>query len=284
MAVVAPAGPVDPLELEQSLAALATRFDVVCDEAVRRRQGYHAGTDDERLAALQQAIDDPRVKAVVAARGGYGTTRLLDRLDLSGLAQAPKWLVGCSDLTSLLLTVYHELGLATVHGPMAASLLRTDAADVNELSSLLTTDHRRSDQPLVPTVPGFAKGPLLGGNLTVLAHLVGALPRSAVHGAVLFLEDVGEAPYRLDRCLVQLARAGWLSEIAGVVVGELFGCEDEADRYGITAEAAMEARLRELGLPTASGYPAAHGRRNRPFIHGAVVTLEVDSSSARLLF
>lgn len=282
IAVVAPAGPVEPEVLEKGLTVLRTRFDVIPGRSLRLRRGYLAGTDEERLFDVAQAFTDPSIKAVVAARGGYGTTRLLDRLELSTLQASPKWLVGCSDLTALLLHAYCRLGLATLHGPMAASLTRTEPSDVEELFVLLSGVGSRPDQALQPLSPGQARGPLLGGNLTVLAHLVGTVDPSFLRGAILLLEDVGEAPYRLERCLVQLQRAGWLEEIGGVLLGELSDCND--DKYAVTALEAMQVPLARLGVPCAFGYPCAHGRRNRPFVHGQSAALEVDSHQARLIF
>jgi muramoyltetrapeptide carboxypeptidase len=282
IAVVAPAGPVEPEELESGLTVLRKRFDVIPGRSLRLRRGYLAGTDEERLFDVERAFADPSIKAVIAARGGYGTTRLLDRLDLSTLQASPKWLVGCSDLTALLIHAHCRLGLATLHGPMAASLRRTEPSDVEELFELLSGAGSQAPQELAPLSLGQARGPLLGGNLTVLAHLVGTVDPSFLRGAILFLEDVGEAPYRLERCLVQLQRAGWLEEIGGVCVGELSDCND--DKYGVTALEALKIPLTRLGVPSAFGYPGAHGRRNRPFVHGQSAVLEVDSHRARLSF
>ncbi|MCU0663146.1 MAG: LD-carboxypeptidase [Myxococcota bacterium] len=282
IAVVAPAGPVDEESLEKGIGLLSQRFEVVRGSALLRRAGFLAGTDDERLGDLAQALADPSIKGVIAARGGYGTTRLLDRLERLGLPACPKWIVGCSDVTAHLMTAFCRLGMATIHGPMVAGLWRTESADVEELFGLLGGVSDRPDQELSPVFPGSVRGPLLGGNLTVLAHLVGTLDKERLRGAILLLEDVGEAPYRLDRCFVQLRRAGWLEQIGGVVIGELGS--GEPDKYGVSAIEALRLQLRDLQTPSASGYPAAHGARNRPFVHGAEVTLEVDSRAARLAF
>jgi muramoyltetrapeptide carboxypeptidase len=278
--VAAPAGPVDPVALEEGRRVLAARYEVVTGDGVLHRDGYHAGDDALRLADLEAALDDPRARAIVAARGGYGTTRILDRLDLNGLAGDPKWIVGCSDLTALLVHAWTELGLVSIHGPMAAALGSAHPDDARALFDLLEGRPPAAVKDLEPLREGEAAGPMLGGNLTVLAHLAGCLPASFARGAVVFLEDVNEAPYRLDRCLTQLRRAGALDGAAGFVLGGFEGCAPGPD--GVTAIQAVSRNLVSLGVPVACAYPAAHGDRNLPWLHGARVALTVGAHSAVL--
>ena len=279
--VVAPAGPVEPSGLDAGLAAIAKRgFDVRASANLRGRLGYLAGSDDARLAGLQAAIDDPETRVVWAARGGYGTTRILDRLRLARFGDAPPWFVGCSDATALLLELWVRFGAVSIHGPMAARLGETAAEDVEAVFALLGGARQAERDDLRPLVPGTARGPMVGGNLFVIAHLLGAIRAGFAAGAVLFLEEVGERPYRIDRCLAQLRRAGVLSEVSGVVLGQLAACDPGPD--GVTAAQVVEDHLGALGVPVATGYPAAHGARNAPFLHGADVELEVSPQGARL--
>jgi muramoyltetrapeptide carboxypeptidase len=279
--VVAPAGPVEADGLYAGIEMLGVRgFDVRPAPNLRERCGYFAGSDDARLEGVQIAIDDPEAHVLWAARGGYGTTRILDRLRLDRFAREPLWVVGCSDATALLLELWLRHRVVSIHGPMAARLADTAGEDVEELFALLGGGAPKARTDLEPLVPGTARGPLLGGNLFVLAHLLGAARADFAAGAVLFLEEVGERPYRIDRCLTQLKRAGVLSRVAGVVVGELTACDPGAD--GVTAMDAVREHLGSLGVPVAAGYPAAHGARNAPFLHGAEVELEVSPRGARL--
>jgi len=279
VAIAAPAGPVSRAALEEGARLIARHFDLMPFGGALAREGFLAGDDDHRCAGLQAALDGD-ARAVIAARGGYGTTRILDRLDLSRLAARPRWVAGCSDLTALLLRLWAELGLVSIHGPMAARLPVTDPRDAAALFSIMRGEPWTAPDGLIPLRDGSATGPMIGGNLTVLAHLCGTLPPGLAEGAVLFIEDVGEAPYRLDRCLVQLARAGILPRAAGIVVGEMTACPPGDD--GVTARRVIGERLEGLGVPVALGYPAAHGERNAPFVHGAFVRLEVSGGGVSL--
>ena len=276
--VVAPAGAVRSERLDAGVELLGRRLRLVVPPGVRARHGYLAGDDAHRLGAIDAAFADSGCRAVIAARGGFGTTRILDRIDLARLERDPIWVVGSSDLTALLLRLYAELGLASIHGPMVAGLDR-QRRDLEALAALLAGE-RLPPEALTGLAPGVAEGPLLGGNLTILAHLCGALDPAVYEGAVLFFEEVGERPFRVDRCLTQLWRTGVLERVAGVVVGDLTGCEAAA---GPSAREVVGEHLAGLGCPVAEGYPAAHGDRNLPFVHGAAVRLEVEpAGTARL--
>jgi muramoyltetrapeptide carboxypeptidase len=279
--IVAPAGPVDPAGLAAGAREIAARgYGIHVAENAAAHTGYLAGGDGERLTALQAAIDDPAARAIWAARGGYGTTRILDDLRLDRLAADPPWVVGSSDLTALLLELWARHRVVSVHGPMAARLPDTDPRDAAATFALLGGGGPEPIDTLSPLVAGTARGPLVGGNLCVIAHCLGALDPRFADGAILFLEEVSERPYRIDRSLVQLARAGVLDGVAGVVVGELTACDPNPD--GVTAADVVRERLAGLGVRVATGYPAAHGARNRPFLHGGEAELEVTSARAAL--
>ncbi len=282
VAVVLPAGPVEPDALDTGVAWLKTRYDPIGIGENPARHGYFAGTDEHRLAALQDALDNDNVRAVFAGRGGYGTTRILDRLNLDSLVRSPKWIVGSSDLTALLTQLYAAHGIPTIHGPMVFKFAQAHEHDLKVLIDLLEGRPWTPPPDLEAQCPGKATGPFIGGNLTMLAHLMGTLPPCFAKGAILFLEDIGEQPYRLDRCITQLRRAGVLDSIAGIVLGAFTDCQNGPD--GLTARDVLADTLDGLGIPIATGYPAAHGNRNYPFIHGQKVTLHVQNNRARLSF
>ncbi len=281
VAVVCPAGPVSPEHLTAGLEKLSSRFTPIPPGDLPP-DGYLAAPDDGRLACLQSAFDSPDVCAVLAARGGYGTTRILDRVRLETFVRSRKWLVGSSDVTALLMEAWVKYGYKTLHGPMVAGFHKTAPQDVELLFDLLTGAKWPGCFDLRPLVQGRVRGPLVGGNLFVLAHLCGTptLAAEALDGAVLFLEEVGEAPYRIDRCLVQLERCGVLEAVAAVVIGETTRCRTGPD--GTTADEVFERQLARFKRPVARGYPAAHGERNLPFIHGAEVELVVEGGAASL--
>ena len=283
ISVVAPAGWVDEADLRKGTEKLAQRWSLRIAEDIGAAEGYLAGDDARRLRELQQAFNARDIGAIIAARGGFGTTRILDALDLSGLQERPKWVVGCSDLTALLMQIWAELRLVSIHGPMVAGFHRTHEPDLLALFNLLTGNAATCDQALQPMRHGEVTGPLIGGNLTVLAHLVGTLDPCCFDGAVLFLEDVGERPYRLERALIQLDRAGILRRVSGLIIGELTRCAPPTEQ-GTTAIDAMMRVLGPLEKPIATGYPAAHGQRNAPFLHGARVTLTVSKDRADIQY
>ncbi len=271
VSLVAPAGPISPAAHDSGVAVVSNHFDVRLGVSTRAQKGYLAGDDPERASDLQAALNDDSA-AVLALRGGYGTTRILDDLDLTQLQKRPRWVVGSSDITALLMTLWQKLRLVTIHGPMPARFDTTAAEDLETLFDLLMGRSPTAVPDQLKTiVAGSATGPLVGGNLTVLAHMCGTIDRRVAEGCVLFLEDVSEAPYSIDRCLVQLGRSGILKKIAGVVLGEFTACAPGPD--GTRVEDVTRSHFSKLGVPVVEGYPAAHGGRNLPFVHGGEVHL-----------
>lgn len=283
VAVVAPASPSEENAAAEGIALLKKRYKVKLADNLTTRRGYLAGEDAHRADELNRILNDDDIRAIFAARGGYGTSRIIDRLDFRKFERSPKWIAGCSDLTVLSAHLLARLSVASVHGPMVSGFHRTDERDVTALFALVEGAPRLDDTfPLSPVFPGTAEGPLVGGNLTVLAHLAGALPKDFLKGAIVFLEDVSEQPYRLDRCLTQLSRAGMLDDISAIVLGELTDCR--AAPNGVEAFDVFKEFIFKTKLPAATGWPAAHGKRNAPFIQGAPARLEVMDSDAKLSF
>lgn len=269
--VVAPSGPFDRTLALKGLAWLSSRYRVEYDRGIFRREGFLAGTDHRRLDELDAALRSD-VHAVVAVRGGYGLGRIAHHASWRLLAERPKWLVGFSDATVLHVEAA-RVGVASMHGPMVASLGRGDARGREAFAGCL-------EGPTAPRVfdglrvlhPGAVAGPLFGGNLTVLAacHAAGRL--RVPEGAVLLLEDVSEAPYRIDRTLTSLLIAGALDRVAGVVLGDFTDCD--AGRHGVPVEDVLAERLAALRVPVSAGLPVGHGPRNEPVVLGARARLE----------
>ena len=277
VAVIAPAGPFDRESFEAGLAIVAARYSAQYDSEIFQRQRYLAGSDSRRLAELNRALTDPAIRAVFCARGGYGTMRLLQRLDAEGAA---KPVVGFSDITAL-----HQWqqshGFVSIHGPVLTQLGRLGRATSERLFSLL-----ESHSPAAPLsgtttfVNGTAEGPLLGGNLSVFTRLLGTPFMPNLEGAVLMLEDVGERPYRLDRMWTHLELAGVFRKISGIVLGSFTHCEERNEAYS------SQDVLRELavatGLPCSAGFPIGHGDVNEPVALG--VRVRLDANANRLTF
>jgi muramoyltetrapeptide carboxypeptidase len=279
VAVVAPSSPFPRDELFRGLAWLRQRYRLRIGPGISSRDAFLAGSDARRAEELAQAMRDPEVKAIVAARGGYGALRIIDALPWEELARRPKWVVGFSDVTVLHAMAWRA-GIASVHAPNVTGLGRdaTPAVRARWLASLERPRASWSWRRLRVLRAGAAEGVLVGGNLS-LVHAMAAAGRLVVpDGAVLALEDVTEAPYSVDRMLTSLRLGGHLARAAGVVFGGFDRCSPGAD--GRTVEEVLEERTRDLGIPVLAGAPFGHGPRNDAFVLGTTARLEGDSLTA----
>jgi muramoyltetrapeptide carboxypeptidase len=231
------------------------------------RTGYLAGDDARRARELSAALLDAEVRAVVAARGGYGAMRILDQVPWAELARRPKWLVGFSDVTALH-TMALSAGIASVHGPNVTGLGATASPAVRGawLHCLERPSAGVAWRGLRVLRAGEARGPIVGGNLAILHSLAAAGRLWVPHGAVLALEDVGEAPYRVDRMLTSLALGGHCARAAALVFGSFERCPPGPD--GTTVDRVLEACARALDVPAVAGAPFGHDEGNLAFILG----------------
>lgn len=289
--LAAPSGPVPADRLEAGILALRAALGPLAGEFslapnLAARDGYFAGDDDTRLAALATALADPEIDAIVCARGGYGLTRLLHRLDPARLA--PKLLVGFSDVTALLAWALVGRALVSVHGPVLTQLGELPDDDRERLVLLLAGEDPGAlvaDSGAVLR-GGCVEGPLISANLEVLRSLVGTRFMPSLAGCVLALEEVGERPYRIDRALTQLLTSGALRGLRGVALGQLHRCEEpptgNLDSPG--AEAVVLERLGTLGVPVVTGFPFGHQlTRNAALPFGSRVRLDADNAALYLL-
>ena len=294
--MIAPASPFDTESFDRGLAVLrdglGLRPRFRADIAARER--YLAGSDARRAAEWLEAVADPAASAIFCARGGYGAMRILPAIDPRPLLDRPKLFVGFSDDVAIHAAL-NRAGLVTVHGPVVTQLGRLPPDALEHLRALLfgeapAPSADREPAPgagLVGTEtlrPGRATGPLLGGTLAILSHLAGTPWFPPLDGAILFIEDVGEKPYRIDRYLTQLRLAGLLDRVAGVVVGQLRGCDDgDVRAIDVVREAVLD-----LGVPAIAGVEAGHEDRNLALPLGARATLVApapgDGGLPRLLF
>ena len=283
--IVAPSGPVPREAFLAGLAVLRARYDVRHDEGIFARAGYLAGDDDRRLAELTRALSEPDVRAVVMARGGYGLLRLLPFVDLAALAAHPRMLVGFSDGTALLAAAARA-GVVSVHGPVVTQLGNLSSEDQRALFERIETS---GPGPLLSDleeiIPGRVQGRLLGGNLEVFSRLLGTPYLPDVAGAILFFEDLGERPYRLDRLVTHLDLAGLFSAVSAVVLGDFSGCrEPEPTRAeSPTADQVLIERLGRLPIPVVRGGAFGHGTRNRALPYGALCELDTRSGTLTTL-
>lgn len=273
--IIAPASPFDADRFEAGLDVIkGLGFEVFVAEAVRERKGYLAGADRQRAQLINELFANPEVRAIWCARGGYGSMRCLPFIDYAGIRANPKLLIGASDATALLMGVYIRCRMPVVHGPMVVSLADADEATCRSARRLFESDEALEIAADPPTVicGGLARGPVAGGNLTTLAHLIGTAFEPDFSGHLLFLEDIGEAPYRIDRMLTQMKMSGKLSSVAGLVLGRFSDCGRTADILGI-----VEAICGDLGIPILAGIPAGHGLPNMMVPMGAEAELDADA-------
>jgi len=257
--IVAPAAAVDAAAVATGVHALEQLgFRVQVGSAVFRRAGYLAGRDRERLDDLVEMFRNPDVKAILAARGGYGSGRLLPLLDPAIARENPKIVVGFSDLTFLLNDLLQRASLVTFHGPMAVSLAEHPQA-APRLARALTGDRRDWNLSARDVIqPGTAEGVTVGGCLSVLVAMLGTPYAVETEGRILFLEDANEKPYRVDRMLTQLRQAGKLDRVAGIVFGEMPGCVAHPDEATTVRDVVAQA-FAGADYPVAFGLPTGHG-------------------------
>jgi muramoyltetrapeptide carboxypeptidase len=275
VALVAPAGPFDREYLFPGLAWLRTRYRVRASARILDRDGYLAGNDASRAKELADAMTAPDVDAIYCARGGYGAMRILDTLPWRAFAERPKWLVGFSDVTALHVAA-NALGVATIHAPNVTGL----GPSLVTPSERLALIHALEGRPVPPwraldvIRAGTARGPIVGGNLALVAAMASANRLVVPDGAILALEDITEKPYRVDRMLTSLLLGSHLSRAAAIVFGGFTQCDAGPD--GVTIAHVLRDRTASLSVPIVAGAPFGHGSPNRPFVLGMEATLEGD--------
>jgi muramoyltetrapeptide carboxypeptidase len=279
--LIAPSGPFDQQAFLVAVERLRRSFTVTYSEAIFDRQAYLAGSDERRLAELRAALADPAIDAVVAARGGYGAMRLLPGLEVAEVARARKLLVGFSDITALH-ALWQRAGLRSLHASMIAALGRLPEERILRWSAALRGELRAEAIPGRWSTRGKVVAPVVGGNLAVLCALLGTPYLPPLDGAILLLEDVGEAPYRIDRMLTSLLLSGVLERAAGVLLGDFTRCEPARD--GRTVDEVLRERLGGLGLPVLCGIAVGHGDdENHEVPLGALAELDADRGCVTFL-
>jgi muramoyltetrapeptide carboxypeptidase len=260
-------------------------FTTKVGNTVGSRFNYFSGTDEERLEDFQKMLDDDEVKAILCARGGYGVTRIIDRLDFSKFKTNPKWIIGFSDITVLHSHIYRNLNIATLHAPMANAF--NDDGYKNEF--VLSLRNALEGKKIKYQIPvnefnrkGEGIGELVGGNLALLAHLVGSDSDLKTKGRILFLEDVGEYLYNIDRMMLQLKRSGKLDKLAGLIIGGFTDIKDTETPFGQTAYEIIRDLIKEYNYPVCFGFPVSHEKENYALKIGVGYKLKVTKSKVVL--
>ena len=290
VAIVAPSGILKNRTDEvQQAQALLKRWGLhsVVGKHVFSEADHFAGTDDERCEDLQNALDNPKISAIWCARGGYGTVRILDKLDYSKFKQNPKWLIGYSDITALHNQIHNE-GVESLHAIMCVSLPKDESEIEASISTLKNT---LFGNPLSYTLKGSSynktgttSGQLVGGNLTMLQTMLGSKTSIDTFGKILFIEEIGEYKYHIDRMLQSLKRAGYFDNCKGVIVGDMTKLRTNTTLWGTSVEQLILDALADYDFPIAFNMPAGHEKDNRALILGRTVQLTVDYKQSSVVF
>jgi muramoyltetrapeptide carboxypeptidase len=284
--IVSPAGKVaekDVLPAVEWLTAQGYRVEL--GKHVFAGHFQFAGTDSERLEDLQTALDDPNTAAIICSRGGYGTVRIIDKLDFRNFCKHPKWLVGFSDIT-ILHTCINNLGVATIHGAMPRHFFdekNQSTENLETLMQLLTgnrVEYKIAVQP--ENHHGKCTSEIVGGNLSIIASLQGTKYEIDTSGKILFLEDIDEFLYHTDRMIRQLKLSGKLDRLAGLVIGDFTDMKDNESPFGKTVHEIIAEAVAEFDYPVCFGFPAGHDKRNLALSFGTRCELDVTADSLTL--
>ena len=239
---------------------------------------YFSGTDEERLNELQAMLDDDSIHAILCGRGGYGAGRIIDQLDFKKFKRKPKWIIGFSDITVLHSHVFTTCKTASIHAPMAAAFNDGGAENeyVQSLKRMLAgKKNKYSCAANIHNSQGTATGELVGGNLSLLAHLTGTPSDINTKNKILFIEDIGEYIYSIDRMLYQLKRSGKFDNLAGLIIGGFTDIKDTDRPFGKTMDGAIYAIVKDYTYPICFHFPVSHGTENYALKIGGVYTLAV---------
>lgn len=284
--IISPSGFVQPEFIDGAKIRLTQwGFEVSEGRFARNIYGRFAGTDEERLLDLQEALDDPGIKAILCSRGGYGLARIIDKISFLSFIRHPKWVIGFSDI-SLLHQAINKKGIGSIHSIMAKQLtqLSPEAESVVELHKILTgtfPSYIIEGHPL--NKPGLARGELIGGNLSVISGMRGTPFDFSYSGNILFLEDIDERAYHIDRMIQNLRTGGVFSRIKGLIFGQFTNCEDDTLMNAGIYESIL-ASVKHLDIPVVFNFPSGHIDNQVPLILGQKVALNVTDSEVSLHF
>lgn len=286
VAIVATARSFQPEDLQPAIDTLRTwGLHVVLGKTIGPEYHQLAGTDEARARDLQQMLDNPAIKAIWAARGGYGTVRIIDMLDFTRFRKTPKWIVGYSDVT-VLHSHIHTLGIATLHATMPINVKKNSEASMQSLKKALFGKKLKYTHipPRAQNRTGVAEGQLVGGNLSILYSLLGSPSAIKTEGKILFIEDLDEYLYHIDRMMMNLKRNGYFDNIRGLIVGGMTKMHDNSIPWGKDAVGIVRDIAEAYNFPVCFDFPAGHIQDNRALILGKDAVLKVTEDEVSLEF
>jgi len=285
--IVCPAGSMPVEKISECVRVLNEDwgFTTKVGNTVGSQFNYFSGMDEERLADFQKMLDDDEMKAILCARGGYGLTRIIDKIDFTKFKKNPKWIIGFSDITILHAHIYRNQYISTLHAPMANAFNKEEYKNefVQSLRNALEGKKLKYQCMLHEfNKKGEGIGELVGGNLSLLVHLTGTDSDMKTKGRILFLEDVGEYLYNIDRMMRQLQRSGKLDKLAGLIIGGFTDCKDTEIPFGQTAYEIIRDVIKGYDYPVCFGFPVSHEKENYALKIGVGYKLKVSKSKVIL--
>lgn len=284
--IVCPAGYMPAAKAQTCIETLQQwGFKVKAGITLGNQFNYFSGTDEERLNDLQQMLDNKEVKAILCGRGGYGVSRIIDQIDFTKFKRHPKWIIGYSDVTVLHAHLYNKLKIASLHSPMAGAF-NDGGADNEFIQSLRKAITGKKINYITATHAlnrkGTAEAELVGGNLSLICHLIGSASDIDTKNKILFLEDVGEYIYHIDRLFIQLKRAGKMDKLAGLIIGSFSEMKDTTIPFGQSLYELIHDKVAAYNYPVCFDFPVGHNDKNYPLKVGVKHVLKVSKSGVNL--
>jgi muramoyltetrapeptide carboxypeptidase len=259
-------------------------LEVVIGKSIGLDDNQLAGTDAQRAEDFQQQLDNPNIKAIWCVRGGYGTVRIIDLLDFTKFKQNPKWIIGFSDVT-VIHSYVNKLNIASIHAAMPVTVGRASVESVETLRQAIFGESLKYEIPYSPgNRLGIAKGEIVGGNLSILYSLMGSNAQIDCKGKILFIEDLDEYLYHVDRMMMSLKRCGCFDDLSGLIIGTMSKMRDNDIPWGKNANQIIADVTKEYSFPILYNFPAGHFHDNRALIFGKQVSLELNATTSKVIF
>ena len=262
-------------------------LNVIIGDHVFNQDNHFSGTDEERTSDFQKALDNPSIKAIWCARGGYGSGRILDKLDYTNFRVSPKWIIGYSDITAFHSHV-HNLGIQTIHAMMGTSLSfnpeETELSIETFRKALFGEELSYNINSSEFNRKGEAEGILVGGNLSILQNMLGSVSQLNTDGKILFIEEIGEYKYHIDRMLQGLKRAGYFNNCKGLIIGDISNIKKNTTPWGSSIEQLILDVVKEFDFPVLFNFPAGHETDNRALLFGKIIKMNIDSNNSEIIF
>lgn len=283
IAITCPSGYLEPVKTEAAIATFkAWGLKVWEGETLSYpSQNYFSAPDALRLEELQSLLDHPNIHAIMMGRGGYGMSRLIEKLDFKKFKKNPKWICGFSDITLLHNHLQQKIGVASLHSPMCAGFIEKELYNPEQIKDFMYQTLWGKKTKIIPIIPhplnriGTCEGMVVGGNLAMVTHAIGSSSQLKTKGCILFLEDIGEHLYKIDRMMIQLKRAGMLDNLAGIIFGYFSDVEDTTRPFGEGLETILLGHIKDYSYPIAFNFPAGHEDLNYPIKMGVKHSLKI---------